>query len=205
MPRRAKSARPAANGRSEHAELLRELWEAAVNLRGSIEPSDYKRYVLPLIFLRFLSARYEQRREELRSELRNQAEPYDDDVAEALLGDEDEYRKANVFPIPEIARWDYLRTRAQSDAIRNHLDEALQALEDAYPQKLKGLLPRVFVGSDLSRENVTGLVDLLRGLVHDARRARRAVGLVQSRRGESREPPGPGHALAAGGRPRRDG
>jgi len=35
--------------------LTKELWQAAVNLRGSIEPADYKRYVLPIIFLRFLS------------------------------------------------------------------------------------------------------------------------------------------------------
>ena len=42
--------------------LTKELWQAAVNLRGSIEPADYKRYVLPIIFLRFLSLRYEKRR-----------------------------------------------------------------------------------------------------------------------------------------------
>jgi type I restriction-modification system DNA methylase subunit len=41
------------NGNGGLAELLKELWNAAVALRGSIEPSDYKRYVLPLIFLRF--------------------------------------------------------------------------------------------------------------------------------------------------------
>ena len=32
---------------------------------GIIEPADYKRYVLPIIFLRFLSLRYERRRAEL--------------------------------------------------------------------------------------------------------------------------------------------
>jgi type I restriction-modification system DNA methylase subunit len=36
---------------------MKELWEAAVALRGNIEPADYKRYVLPIIFLRFLSLR----------------------------------------------------------------------------------------------------------------------------------------------------
>lgn len=51
---------------STHAKLLKELWEAAVGLRGSIEPADYKRYVLPIIFLRFLSTRYDERREALR-------------------------------------------------------------------------------------------------------------------------------------------
>jgi type I restriction-modification system DNA methylase subunit len=45
--------------------LTKELWQAAVNLRGSVKPADYKRYVLPIIFLRFLSLRYEKRRAEL--------------------------------------------------------------------------------------------------------------------------------------------
>lgn len=45
--------------------LVKELWQAAGNLRGSIEPADYKRYVLPIIFLRFLSLRYERRRAEI--------------------------------------------------------------------------------------------------------------------------------------------
>ena len=34
--------------------LTKELFQAAIVLRGSIEPADYKRYVLPVIFLRFL-------------------------------------------------------------------------------------------------------------------------------------------------------
>jgi type I restriction-modification system DNA methylase subunit len=35
--------------------LFKELWQAAVNLRGAIELAAYERYVLPIIFLRFLS------------------------------------------------------------------------------------------------------------------------------------------------------
>src|ERR1035441_8600416 len=57
------------NGNGGLAELLKELWNAAVALRGSIEPSDYKRYVLPLIFLRFLSLRYEKRVVEIDAEI----------------------------------------------------------------------------------------------------------------------------------------
>jgi type I restriction enzyme M protein len=56
---------------NHHADLLRELFQAAVQLRGSIEPSDYKKYVLPLVFLRFLSLRFDQRREQLRFLLTN--------------------------------------------------------------------------------------------------------------------------------------
>jgi hypothetical protein len=42
--------------------LIKELWQAAVNLRGSVEPADYKRYVLPIIFLRFVSLQLEAHR-----------------------------------------------------------------------------------------------------------------------------------------------
>ena len=38
--------------------LTKELFQAAITLRGSVEPADYKRYVLPIIFLRCLSLRY---------------------------------------------------------------------------------------------------------------------------------------------------
>lgn len=143
--------------------LIKELWEAAVTLRGSIEPADYKRYVLPIIFLRFLSMRYEKRREELEKLLADPRSDYhteDTEVARGTLEDPDEYRSAGVFIVPENARWDYLRRNAQADNIKIILDDALQLLEDTYPEKLKGLLPRIYAGSNMSREGVSGLIDL---------------------------------------------
>lgn len=169
MPARAKrknkgqaSLIEAGNGNGVVA-LIKELWEAAVTLRGSIEPADYKRYVLPIIFLRFLSMRYEKRRQELEMLLADpQSDYYTDDpeVAQSTLEDPDEYRSANVFIVPEEARWDYLRSKAQADNIKIILDDALQLLEDTYPEKLKGLLPRIYAGSNMSREGVTGLINL---------------------------------------------
>lgn len=145
------------------AELMRELWEAAVNLRGTIEPADYKRYVLPIVFLRFLSLRFEKRREELRRLVKEPGSPYyteDSDIAEQIVEDPDEYRAANAFMIPEEARWDTIRTNAQADDIKIQLDDAFEALERAYPKRLRGLLPRIFANSHLPRENVTGLINL---------------------------------------------
>ena len=48
-----------------------------MTLRGSIEPADYERYVLPVIFLRFLSLRYERRRQKLERLLRERKSDYD--------------------------------------------------------------------------------------------------------------------------------
>jgi type I restriction enzyme M protein len=143
--------------------LLRELWQAAVTLRGSIEPADYKRYVLPIIFLRFLSLRFERRRRELETLIRDRGSEYftlDPKRARSILADPDEYRSHGAFVVPEKARWEYLRANAQSDKIKVILDDALESLEKAYPQKLRGLLPRIFAGSNLDRESVAGLINL---------------------------------------------
>jgi type I restriction-modification system DNA methylase subunit len=91
------------------SDLFNELWNAAVALRGSIEPADYKRYVLPLIFLRFLSLRYEQRVAEIKAEIANpQSDLFtrDEQLAREILEDPDNFIKKNVFLVPKEARWD---------------------------------------------------------------------------------------------------
>lgn len=164
MASRARSKKT--NGKEKSngiTDLLKELWEAAVTLRGSIEPADYKRYVLPIIFLRFLSMRYEKRRTELEALIADPNSDYyttDPKAAQSILEDPDEYRSVNVFIVPEEARWDYLRSKAQADTIKIIVDDALELLENTYPEKLRGLLPRIFASSNLAREGVTGLINL---------------------------------------------
>src|SRR6266516_6507185 len=87
------------NGNGGLRELFRELWNTAVALRGSIEPADYKRYVLPLIFLRFLSLRFEQRVSEINAEI---ADPQSDlfttdkQLAREIREDPDNFTRTNV-------------------------------------------------------------------------------------------------------------
>ena len=162
-PTKKNAAKGTTERKNGTTEVLKELWEAAVTLRGSIEPADYKRYVLPIIFLRFLSMRFERRREELDALISDPtSDHYTTDLktAHSIREDPDEYRSANVFVVPEKARWDYLRSKAQADDIKIILDDALEVLEKTYPEKLRGLLPRIFAGSNLARESVTGLINL---------------------------------------------
>ena len=97
-------------------DVINELWQAAVNLRGSIEPADYKRYVLPIIFLRFLSLRYEKRRAELTRMIKEPSSDYYQ--LEFVLDDPDEYRQVGAFVLPEEARWENIRKYAQADDIK---------------------------------------------------------------------------------------
>ncbi len=143
--------------------LVKELWQAAVSLRDSIEPADYKRYVLPLIFLRFLSLRYQRRRadlERLVHEPGNELYTKNPKIIRAILNDDDEYRSVGAFKVPEKAGWEYIRSRARADNIKVILDDALELLEKTYPKQLKGLLPPIYAGSNLDNESVAGLINL---------------------------------------------
>jgi type I restriction enzyme M protein len=139
-----------------------ELWDAAVHLRGNVAPADYKHYVLPLLFLRHLSLKYERRREELERLTKDESSEYftdDPSIAQDILDDPLEYKKVGVFIVPETARWVYLVRHAQDDDIKLKLDRAMESLEAAYPE-LRGVLPKIYSGSNLDREGVSGLINL---------------------------------------------
>jgi len=157
-----KKANEKPNSGNGFSDLMKELWEAAVALRGTIEPADYKRYVLPIIFLRFLSLRYEKRRAELKSFVEEARAGYDVGLEnlDAILNDADEYRAGGAFIVPESARWENIVASAQRDDIKTHLDDTLQLLEDTYPDRLRGLLPRIYAGSNLTAEHLRGLINI---------------------------------------------
>ena len=164
MSRRRKIPAPSPNGNGASLkDLLRELWEAAVTLRGSIEPADYKRYVLPIIFLRFLSLRYDRRRAELEKLIADPKSDYhttNKKHADAILNNPDEYQAAGAFVVPESARWANVVATARRDDIKIQLDNILELLETTYPKQLRGLLPRIYAGSNLDAENLRGLINL---------------------------------------------
>lgn len=144
-------------GRKLHAdlEIEDELWEAAVDLRGTIAPANYKNYVLPLLFLRYLSLRYEERREELEEKV----EDSDSYYREEDLEDPAEYRQEGAFLVPEEARWSYLVEHAQDDDIKVKVDHAMDLLQQRYDD-LEGVLPPIYAGSNLSQEDLANLINL---------------------------------------------
>ena len=62
--------------------------------------------------------------------------------------------------MPPAARWDAVVGAARRDDFKTHLDDILQLLEDTYPEKLRGLLPRIFAGSNLDVEDLRGLINI---------------------------------------------
>ncbi len=92
--------------------LEQTLWDAADKLRDNQEPSEYKHVVLGLVFLKYISDRFEERRTTLGAELA--AKGIKPERLPDFLEDRDEYTSHNVFWAPELARWGVARTRSRS-------------------------------------------------------------------------------------------
>ncbi|MER5691154.1 class I SAM-dependent DNA methyltransferase [Streptomyces mirabilis] len=134
------------------------LWKAADKLRGSIDAAQYKEFVLGLIFLKYVSDAFEERRAELANELAEDG--ISDDRLADFLEDRDEYTGAHVFWVPETARWSWIAANAKSQGVGKLLDEAMDAVmtENA---SLKGVLPKIFNRDNVDQKRLAELVDLI--------------------------------------------
>lgn len=145
----------------------KELWDAANELRGAVSENNYKNYILPLVFLKHLSERYEIIHDEIAGLLKDpKSEYYTKDKAEIkyVLEDQDEYRSRNTLKIPETACWQYLKDNAEQDDIKVKIDDAFDVIQDLlteYNPQLNNLLPRIFVRSELSAKQTGGIINLL--------------------------------------------
>ena len=129
------------------------LWDSANKLRGSVEPSEYKHVVLGLIFLKFASDKFKERRDELIFEGK-----------EKYLEIVEFYTMKNVFYLPEISRWSFLIENAKQEDIALKIDTALFTVEKNNPS-LKGALPDNYysrLGLDVSK--LASLIDTINNI-----------------------------------------
>lgn len=143
-----------------------QLWDAANELRGAVAENQYKDYVLSLLFVRHLSERYAERREELRQLAADKKSDYfttDSKQLNLLLEDELEYQVKNVYKLPEEATWDYLRINAEQDDIKVKVDKAFVLIDEILGERnedYKGVLEPIFVKSQLTATQTAGLINL---------------------------------------------
>lgn len=165
-------------------DIKRTLWAAADKLRANMDAAEYKHLVLGLIFVKYISDSFNARRGELEKRLRDPDDDYYYGEAEqadidAELEDRDYYKEANIFWVPEAARWEALRAAAKQPDIGKRIDDAL-ALIETENAKLKGILDKRYARAQLPDGKLGELVDLVStiGFGADANQARDVLGQV---------------------------
>jgi type I restriction enzyme M protein len=145
-------------------EMKKTLWEAADKLRAQMDAAEYKHLVLGLIFLKYVSDSFDERRREVARLLADPASDlyFSADAAEQkkALEDRDYYTSANVFWVPPVARWETLRNQAKQAEIGRRLDEALIEIENFNPS-LKNILDKRFARTQIEPSRLGQLIDLI--------------------------------------------
>ncbi|WP_430331415.1 type I restriction-modification system subunit M [Rhodococcus sp. ACT016] len=185
MPPRKRAAVSAAP--STMKELKDTLWKAADKLRGSMDASQYKDVILGLVFLKYVSDAFDERREQIREELI--ADGLNEDQIATLIDDEDEYLGNSVFWVPETARWTFLAENAkgiqetlevEGQTIGQLIDAAMRELMKTN-STLSGTLPTIFNRDSVDQRRLGELIDLFndtRFTGHGATKARDLLGEV---------------------------
>lgn len=125
----------------------KQIWDAACVLRGNMDASEYKSVVLGLIFLKYISDRFDEKYQSLVAE----GDGFEEDI--------DEYTSEGIFFVPENARWNVIASNAHTPEIGTIIDEAMRAIEKEN-KRLKDILPKNFARPELDKRRLGDVVDL---------------------------------------------
>lgn len=182
-------------------ELDKHLWTAADRLRANLDAAVYKHVVLGLIFLKYISDAFKERRAELEQQFRDPRHDYylGEEVESLIAGEleaRDYYTEKNVFWVPALARWDFIQANARIAVgtkltVRNGksseyefrgvgrlLDDALEAVEKENP-RLKGVLEKDYARKQID-DALPKLIDLIATIPfqHETLKAKDILGHV---------------------------
>ena len=162
---------------STRKELKDTLWKAADKLRGSMSAAQYKDVVLGLIFLKYVSDAFQEKRDQIAEQAR--AEGLDEEDVAETLEDRDEYASGAFWVDPD-ARWAALVADAkvtEGSTIGQRINEAMDLLMRDNPS-LAGTLPRLFNGNNVDQRRLAELMDLLNSVQFSGQGAAKARDLL---------------------------
>ncbi|MGI8792264.1 MAG: type I restriction-modification system subunit M [Acidimicrobiales bacterium] len=183
MPPRKK---PEPTAPSTMKELKDTRWKAVDKRRGSMDASQCKDVILGLVFLKYVSDAYDERRAAIRADL--EAQGMDEDQIGQLIDDREEYGGYGVFVVPPDGRWAHLSAYAKGKPathdqpaknIGELLDEATDLITGANPSLL-GTLPRIYNKDNVDQRRLGELIDLF----NRARFSRQGEGRARDLLGE---------------------
>lgn len=138
----------------EQAEINKILWKACDTFRGTVDPSEYKDYILVMLFLKYVSDAWKERLAVLKADFGDNPEMLDRKL------------KRERFYIPEGNTFDDLYEKREEDNIGELINKALDSLEENN-KKLEGVFRNIDFNSDSKLGQVRDRNIRLRHLLQD--------------------------------------
>ena len=96
-------------------EINKIVWSACDTFRGAIDPAEYKNYILTMLFIKYMSDLWKDKREEYEKKYKGQA----DRVKRALVRER--------FVVPDGCDFDSLYEKRNDPNIGEEIDKTLAA------------------------------------------------------------------------------
>lgn len=139
----------------DQSEINNILWAACDTFRGTVDPSQYKDYILVMLFVKYISDVWNERVAAYRQQ-------YD--------GDEERVQRRlarEKFVIPAGSTFDALYAQRNDEALGEIIDKALDALELANVEKLEGVFRNISYNSEPNLGRVKERNKRLKNLLND--------------------------------------
>lgn len=131
------------------------LWKACDTFRGTIDPSEYKNYILVMLFLKYISDAWRDRYAELQAQ---------------YSGDETRIRRQlryERFVLPDGADYYTLYDQRNAANLGEQINIALEAIEDANKEKLENVFRNIDFNSESALGRTKQRNDRLKDLLQD--------------------------------------
>jgi type I restriction enzyme M protein len=131
------------------------LWKACDTFRGTIDPTQYKDYILVFLFLKYLSDLWKDAKEKYEVEYK---------------GDKERIKRKlerERFYLPEHCTYDYIYEKRDQNNIGEIINKALEEIEERNKQKLDGVFRNIDFNSEANLGQVKERNRRLKNLIED--------------------------------------
>src|SRR5262249_5680691 len=131
------------------------IWKACDTFRGTVDPSEYKNYILVMLFVKYIS---------------NVWQDHFDEFMLKYKGDETRVRRQlnkDKFKLPYGARFEKLYAQRNEPNLGEIINEALEAIEDANKEKLEGVFRNIDFNSEANLGRTKERNERLKNLLND--------------------------------------
>jgi type I restriction enzyme M protein len=131
------------------------IWSACDTFRGAVDPTEYKNYILTMLFIKYISDLYKDRKADYEKR-------YQGDAARIKRSLERER-----FRLPKEAMFDYLYDHREDADIGEVINKALEKIEDHNKGKLEGVFRNIDFNSEAALGETKDRNRRLKNLLND--------------------------------------
>lgn len=142
-------------------DIERALFAGANSLRDTVDAANYKDYVLPIMFVRYLSDRYKEKVEEIQEQYKDLSEEQKEMRINRQIS------KYLPFTISKECTFDTLYQSRFDDNLGQIINVALRKIEDDNPAQLSGIFRSVDYNSEAALGERLHRNAILRELLED--------------------------------------